>query len=200
MQRAKNICYVVAALFATPLISGTAAAEDPPAQQQQSPSAMMATKSSASATVLKIDAKNRQLTLKDDQGTSFKVDVPDSVSRFDAIKKGDKIAVDYYSSIALALNKSDETSEGTASMKERSPGPLPGGLVARKVSATVDVVNVDKTANQVTIKGPSGELDTVDVRDPAMQADLSKLKTGDKIHASYMQAVAITVTPQAKGT
>jgi Cu/Ag efflux protein CusF len=199
MQRAKKICYVVAAMLASPVVGGIAAADNTPAQQQQNPTEVMAEKTSATATVEKIDTKNRQLTLNDDQGNSFKLDVPASVTRFDSIKKGDKIAVDYYSSIALSLKGNDATppSEGTTTMKERTPGALPGGLMARKITASVEVMNVDKTANKLTIKGPNGDLDTVDVRDPSMQADLAKIKKGDKIHASYMEAVAVTVKPQA---
>lgn len=197
MQRAKKSFYVIAAIFATSVLGGVAAAEDQPSQQQ-APTQVMATRATGSATVEKVDMKNRQLTLTNDQGTDFKVDVPKSVTRFESIKKGDKISIDYYSAIALALNKNDQSapSEGTTTMKERVPGPLPGGLVAHKISATAEVMSVDKASNKLTIKGPDGDLDTIDVRDPTMQADLAKLKQGDKIRATYMEAVAITMTPQ----
>ena len=162
---------------------------------------VMAARMTATATVEKVDTKKRQLSLKDDQGNTFKVNVPQEVERFDQIKKGDKITVDYYSSVALALKKGANGKAPSAretAMAERTPGPLPGGMVARKVTATAEIVKVDKTENKVTVKTPSGEMETIHVTDPAMQADLAKLKKGDKIQASYAEAVAITVTPQQK--
>jgi len=163
------------------------------------PSEVMAEKMSATATVTKINTAKRELMLKDDQGHQFKLDVPEKITGFDAIKKGDKISADYYSSVALSLKKggAGETSGGMATTEEKVPGPLPGGVVAHTVRATVEVVKVDKSANKITVKMPSGEMDTIDVKDSAMQADLDKIKKGDKIKASYTEAIAISVTPQS---
>ena len=71
-------------------------------------------------------------------------------------------------------------------------------MVAHTIRSTVEVVNVDKSANKLTIKTPSGEMDTLDIKDSGMQSDLDKIKKGDKIKASYTEAVAIAVTPQGK--
>ncbi len=159
----------------------------------------MAEKMSGVATVEKVDAKHRQLTLKDDQGNLHKVDVPESVTNFDAIKKGDKISIDYFASVTLGLKKGGESGKPSSDrMVEHVAGPLPGGLVARQMSVTAEVVKVDSAGNMVTIKGPNGELDTIRVSEPEMQADLAKLKKGDKIQATYTEAVALSITPQNK--
>ena len=55
------------------------------------PSEVMAEKMSATATVTKINTSKRQLMLKDDQGHQFELDVPEKVTGFDQIKKGDNI-------------------------------------------------------------------------------------------------------------
>ena len=165
------------------------------------PNEVMAERVSLTTTVEKVDIKKRQLTLKEDTGNVIKLEVPQDVADIGKIKKGDKLAIDYYASIALQLVKRTAqpgAEETTVAAKE--PAKLPGGLVAKKVSATVEVVKVDTSNNLVTIKGPGGEMDTIHVDDPAMQSDLAKLKKGDKIKASYAQAVAITVTPQQKAT
>jgi hypothetical protein len=53
-----------------------------------------------------------------------------------------------------------------------------------------------RAADKVTIRTPDGELDTIHVTDPSVKKDLDKLQKGDRIQASYTEAVAITVTPQ----
>src|SRR6478609_2487207 len=115
MQRAKRICYTVACVFATWLVAGVAAADEQSPQKEQpsegmkegmrqgTPSQMMATKMSASATVEKVDLKKRTLLLKNEQGEEFKVNVPEKVTRLDAIKKGDMINLDYYEAVTLSL-------------------------------------------------------------------------------------------------
>lgn len=205
MQRAQKFCYMVAAIFATWLVAGTAAADEQHPQEakdqpaQAAPTQVMASKMSATATVEKVDAKKRTLLLKDDSGDEFKVNVPEKVSRLDAIKKGDTITLDYYEAVTLSLKRTDaKPSASETAMAERTPGKLPGGMVAKKVSATVEVTNVDKAENELTIKGPSGELDTIKVSDPAMQAELENVKAGDRIKATYTEAVAISVTPKKK--
>ncbi|HEX5060977.1 MAG TPA: hypothetical protein VFV99_16535 [Kofleriaceae bacterium] len=230
MKRAQKICYVVASVFATYALAGSAAAQDsqPPQQQPQqqtpsrqkapqpsdqqgmdkekqdkqaAPGEVMAARMSLTATVDKIDMKKRQLTLKDDSGNQFKVDVPPDVQDFKNIKKGDKISIDYYSSVALKLQKPGAAGKPgmtETEMAAKEPAKLPGGIVARKITATAEVMKVDTSANTVTIKGPGGELDTIKVDDPDVQADLGKLKKGDKIKASYTEAVAISITPAQK--
>ena len=217
MQRAQKIVYVVATVFATYALAGSAAAQEPQPQapsRQKAPSDQekmdktkpstgeaMAAELSLSATVEKVDVKKRQLTLKDDAGNATKIDVPTEAGDISAIKKGDKITIDYYSSVALQLMKPGPGKPGAeeTTMAAKEPAKLPGGLVAKRISATVEVMKVDTANNTVTIKGPGGELDTIKVTDPDMQADLAKLKKGDKIKASYTQAVAVKVTPPEKG-
>ena len=174
--------------------------KDQAQQKSSSPTEVMAEKLSASATVTKINAAKRQLMLKDDQGHQFKVDVPEKVTGFDAIKKGDKISVDYYSSVALSLKKGTGAAPSTTigTSEERVPGPLPGGVVAHTIRSTVEVVKVDKSANKLTVKTPSGDMDTIDIKDSRMQIYLDKIKKSDMIKASYTEAVAIAVTPQGK--
>jgi len=205
MQRAKRLYSTM--MFALYLSTGIAAAQDPqkppdPRQGQQAPAEgqLMAEKRLLIATVDKVDAKNHTVQLKNEQGNQIKVEVPPSVGELDKIKKGDKVEVEYFQSLALMLEKpsKDKSTTGGAKPTARSPAPLPGGAIARQVQATVEVVKVDKQNRQITIKGPMGQMDTIHV-DPAMEQDLAKLKKGDKIEAAYTEAVAITVMPKSQG-
>ncbi|MGZ3438339.1 MAG: CdaR family protein [Polyangia bacterium] len=151
------------------------------------------------ATVQKVDMKKRELTLKDDSRNTIMLQVPEDVTRLENVKKGDRLNIDYYESAALSLKKPGETT-GPAETKivERKEGTLPGCLVARKISASAEIVKIDPTENKVTIKGPSGELDTINVKDPDVQADLKRLKKGDQIQVTYSQALAASITPKEK--
>lgn len=189
-------------------LAGTAAADEPkpgtaPAEQGQRAQpvgAVVAQKMSGSATIQDIKKDDRTLTLKDDQGNTFDLKVPEDVQRFDELKTGDKINIAYYEAVGLSLKKSSGAapSAGMTTMVEREPGPLPGGVMAKKVQASVTVVKVDKAKNAVVIKDSSGHLDTVHVNDPDGKAELAMLKPGDKIQASYTQAVAISVERKDK--
>jgi Cu/Ag efflux protein CusF len=151
------------------------------------------------AAVQKVDLKKRELTLKDDQNNQMILQVPEDVTRLDQVKKGDRINLDYYQSVALSLKKKGEaTAPSEEKIVERKEGKLPGGLVARKINASVEVLKIDPTENKVTIKAPNGQVDTINVSDPDVQADLHKLKKGDQIAVTYSQALAASVTPKEK--
>jgi len=167
---------------------------------QAMPSTMTAEKMSASATIEKIDTKKRELSLRDDEGNRFMVQVPEDVTTFDKLKKGDKIDLDYYQSVALSLKKpmKGEAPSAGEEVATGSAPNLPGGMVARRITATATVQKVDVAANKVTIKAPNGKMDTINVSDPGLQSQLSNLKKGDRIKASYTEAMAITVSPKNK--
>jgi hypothetical protein len=51
----------------------------------------------------------------------------------------------------------------------------------------------------VTLKGPEGNERVIAVKDPARQAKLSRLKVGDLVRITYVEAIALQVTPGAMG-
>jgi hypothetical protein len=78
---------------------------------------------------------------------------------------------------------------------QRNAGVLPGGIAARKITTTAKVLKVDQAQATVTVQGPSGNVETLDVTEPDQQQQLASLNAGDQIQVSYIQAVAIDVTP-----
>jgi hypothetical protein len=55
---------------------------------------------------------------------------------------------------------------------------------------TATILNLDKTKETVTLKGPDGDVVVVKVQDPA---NLDKVKVGDTIVITYTEALAIAV-------
>ncbi len=118
---------------------------------------------------------------------------------FDKLKKGDKIDVDYTESIAVAMLPSGtklSASEKTAAAKT---GKGMGGA-GRQVTVSAQVVSVDTANNTVTLKGPKGNVETVDVTDPDNQAKLPNLKPGQVMQFTYTEAMAVSVTPDRQVT
>lgn len=211
MNRTKKFLCAMGFGVASWMAMGSALADDPTPNDQpkagdqakstdQSKMSMMERKSSQ-ATVVHVDTTKRHLTLRGENGLEFTVSVPESVKRLDEIKPGDKIKVDYYEALGLSLKKGGEGAAAPSerTLTERNAGKLPSGTVAHQMTGTVEIVKVDKAKNQITVKRPNGDMDTVDVKDPEMQAQLGNLKEGDKIQATYTEAAAISVERETKG-
>lgn len=154
------------------------------------------------ATVVKVDQAKRHLELQGENGLEFTVQVPKNVKRFNEIKAGDKINIDFYQSVAVSLEKpsTDMSSTKSQTLTESMAGKLPGGVVAHQESGMVDVVKVDKDKNQITVKRPNGDMDVINVKDPDLQSHLSDIKEGDKIQASYTEAAVISFERPNKKT
>ena len=193
MRITKATCYVFGIVLAVSML-GTAA-------MAQERSAKMGERTSATVTVEKVDTANRKLMLKDAEGDSMTVRVPEDV-KLEEIKKGDRVNVDYYETLAVSMKKAEKGAK--PSMREtttaqREPGKMPGGMAARQITATALITEVDTANNDITIKGPKGEMHTINV-DPEMKQDLAKLKKGDMVEVTFTEAVAISVErPEKRG-
>jgi hypothetical protein len=182
----------------------SASADDPKGTdetQSMNKSMKMMKKKTATAEVVSVDTAKRHVVVKDDNGNQMTIEVPESVKRLDEVKPGDTIKVDYYRSLALSMKQPGEAMKPgeTQTFTERNEGKLPSGTVAHTESGTVEIVKIDKDKNQVQVKRPNGDIDTIDVTDPAMQSKLSSLKEGDKVNATYTEAAAISVQRENKG-
>jgi hypothetical protein len=71
----------------------------------EKPSGMAVETHVATATVTKIDAKNRKATLKASDGHEFDVDVAPDVQHLENVKKGDQVLVKYTQSLGIAVSK-----------------------------------------------------------------------------------------------
>lgn len=147
------------------------------------------------ATVEAIDYASREVTLKGSDGNSVKIAAGDNVRNFAQIKKGDRVGVTYYESVALALGKPGETLTPTGRSQfvvRAAPGEKPGGAAAAVTRTSATVEDVDRDKHEVTLRTPDGNLARVLV-DPSV-GNLENIKKGDRINATVTQALAISVT------
>jgi cold shock CspA family protein len=145
------------------------------------------------ATVTAIDRSERNVTLKGDDGQETTINVPTDVKAFDTLKTGQKVDIDFYSSLAISLAPTGSK----PSMTERRGRAVDmgGGVRGREVMVTAEVVSVDASANTVTFKGPKGNLRTIHVENPSLQEKLQTLKPGQVVQFDYTQATAASIRP-----
>ena len=146
------------------------------------------------ATVESVDAKKRQVMLRDAAGREHALVLGPEVRNVDQLKKGDRVTVQYAESLSLKLVKNGKelpSRTDTSDVARSQPGAKPGGIVAEQINVTADVIAVDADKKTVTLKGPNRTVDLT-VTDPAQ---LALIKVGDKINAVYTQAVAVDVKP-----
>ena len=111
---------------------------------------------------------------------------------------GDKVVVEYVQGLMMQMQAPGEAPvEPTAAMAagRAEPGEKPAGGVAAAVQATVTITAIDVKNRMVVFQGPRGNLYQVKA---GPEVHLEKAKVGDKLVATYTEAVAVTVEPAKK--
>jgi hypothetical protein len=149
-------------------------------------------------TVIKTDKKTRTITFSNKEGESKFVAGPE-ITNFDQIKKGDRVNVTYELAVAIELikTKSDgvrskvETNTVTTSKANEKPSET----IANKTTIIADIIAVDRDKKLVSVKGPSGKVTTVTVKNPDLLADV---KVGEQVKVIYYDAMAASITTPKK--
>ncbi len=150
------------------------------------------------ATVQKINLKKRLVTLRGPDGKVKTIKVDERVQNLPQVKKGDRVVISYYESLAYVVKKPGEAEPGTTvatGVGHAEPGQMPAGMAAQAVTVTATIKAIDKKTPAVTLKGPEGKLVTVKVRD---REKLERVKVGDLVEITYTEALAISVEPAPK--
>jgi hypothetical protein len=197
----RSLTVLALALAAALPLSSTAQQKQP--QQPQVSGAIMSAPGQAaavavvtvSATVEAVDKATRTVSLKGPKGNVVDVVAGEEVRNFDQIKKGDKLNVKYAESLTLELKKDGKAvgRSDTEAMKRATPGQKPGGAAIREVTVVADVVGVDPVKKTITLKGPKQTVE-LNVQNPDQ---FKVVKVGDKVEATYTQALAISMEAAA---
>ena len=151
-----------------------------------------------SAQVVGIDKATRTVTLKGPQGNTVDIVAGDEVKNFDQIKLGDFVVARYLQSLTLELKKT-KVKAGEPIVREEvaraKPGAQPAFAVAREVTAIADVIGVDPKKSTITLKGPRGNVVTLNVQNPDQ---FKVVKKGDQVEVTYTEALALSVEPAPK--
>jgi Cu/Ag efflux protein CusF len=154
----------------------------------------MAKTVNATGSIAAIDKATREVTLKGDGGKELTVTAGPAVKNFDKLKVGDRVELQIVRSLALELKKGstavvarDETMEAVGA----APGENPHGAIGRQVTVTAEIIALDAENRVVTLEGPKHTVE-LEIADPAQ---FESMAVGDRIEATYTEAVAVAVTP-----
>ncbi len=160
--------------------------------------AVLASKVTLTATVVAIDVATRIVTLKGANGKVVDIVVPPEAKKFDQVKIGDLVTVEYARALTLTLKKAgDGIRESTSQTATAGTpaGAVAGGAAAHQVTILANVTAVNKKEGFVTLRGPKGNSMDLAVPDPGQ---LKLVRVGDQVEAVYTEAIAITVDAAAK--
>jgi hypothetical protein len=153
----------------------------------------------ATATVVKIDQKTRQVSLKANQsGEVFDFVAGPQVKNLAQVQVGDQVVVEYVESIALEVKRVEgatpdlTVAEGAGSAEK---GANPAGAVGRQVTISAVIVAIDKPNLRVTVRGPAGKERVLQAKDPKK---LDAVKIGDIVVVTYTEALGVKLEKVAK--
>ncbi len=148
--------------------------------------------------VVKVDKKSRTITFKNKEGTSKFVAGPE-ITNFDQIKKGDRVNVSYELAVAIELikTKSDgiRSKVETNTVSKSKANEKPSEKITNTTTIIADIVDVNREKKLVSVKGPSGKITTVTVKNPALLADVN---VGEQVKVIYYDAMAASITAPKK--
>ena len=149
------------------------------------------------ATVVKVDQKSREVTLKGEDGKEFSFVAGEDVKNLAQVKPGDTVTATYAEALAYEVKKGGEM-VGPATVVgggAAEPGARPAAGVARQTTVTVMITAIDHKAPSVTFKGPQGNTRTIKVMHPEK---LEGVSVGDAVQLTFTEAFGIKVEPAPK--
>lgn len=191
MKNPKILLLVLAGFALSVLYSPLSRAEDAPAP---APSGEELSLQEITATVADINHETRVVTLKGPEGNTLTFKVDDDVPNLNKVKKGDKVDVMYYQTLAWDLVKTKAIPEPaktvTTTVYTATINKKPMKIEMDKVQLYAKLTHIDKANDMVTLQGPEGKSVTLKVKNPA---NLEGVKTGDLVEVHYTEAVAAAV-------
>ncbi|MBC2716595.1 MAG: hypothetical protein HF978_14925 [Desulfobacteraceae bacterium] len=150
---------------------------------------------SFTASVEAIDYKDRHVTLKGPKGNMVSLYVPEDAYNFKNVDVGDIVEVLYTQSMAISVEKAGEGPSATAGGGAvRAPeGQKPEAATYSVVELRATVDNIDYETRLVDLRGPQGNITTIEVDDDV--ENFKNVKKGDEVVVKYIEAMAITVRP-----
>ena len=142
-------------------------------------------------TVETIDKAKRVVNIKTSDGKYESIDVPQSATRFNELKVGDKVSITYNNNVSARVKPPGEAHVDTGSATSTAGQQAqPGGTAVVQRTMTATITALDKSASSISFAGPNGWKYTRRVVDPTV---FDKVKVGDKDDISWNTDIAVTV-------
>lgn len=190
-----KIITLVAALtlFASPVWAHESGHESAPKLTTDKPSMSTSQTVVLTATVVAINHETREVTLRGPEGNSVSFVASEEARNLDQVAVGDIVMTEYVQSMSIEVFANDGSEPGAgelavAGRSEAGEMPAMTAIDALVVTATVEEINLEN--NTFKLKGPSGEIQEYEARDPE---NLKKAEVGDLVVITYTEAIAISV-------
>ena len=142
-------------------------------------------------TVETIDHAKRVVNIKTSDGKFETIDVPQSATRFNEVKVGDKVSITYNNNVSARVKPPGEADVDTGSSTSTAGQQTrPGGTTAVQRTMTATITAIDKSASSISFAGPNGWKYTRRVVDPTV---FDKVKVGDKVDITWNTDVTVAV-------
>jgi hypothetical protein len=142
------------------------------------------------ATVEAIEASTRTVTLKGPQGHYIDVVAPPEMTRFSAIKVGDKLTARYYENIVLSVQQPGQKPvDSDATSVTKTTGARPGATAAMQRTITATITAIDTKVPSITFSGPNNWTYSSRVADTKA---LARVKVGDKVNITWTAALLVS--------
>jgi Cu/Ag efflux protein CusF len=144
------------------------------------------------ATVEKIDLKNRKVTLLLDDGKKKTYKVDNRVQNLAQVKVGDHLAISFTEEILIVVGKSNE-SPGAAAGEQVSVAPngKPGVMMVDTSAMSAQILAVDAQNHRITLLDPDGKKRTIKVSKKVN--NLNDLKVGDTVDMLMTDSTVIEI-------
>ena len=148
------------------------------------------------AKIVGIEPASRTLTLDLGNGRVVPVVMSSEVRNFERLRVGDRVDVMFKNALILKAVKATPADKGIRKRVETEvytpAGNTPGYGSVKQIEIIATVQSINRQNKTITLRG-AGRTDTFDLS-PEMAAD--NLKPGDTIHAVFVSATAVQVTPE----
>ena len=147
------------------------------------------------ARVSAIDREQRHVTIVDDAGDEAVFQADEAVANFDRIEIGDEVVGKLVGALAIEIRppSPDEAAAGawmTQAAGRAQPGERPAGVFVRQVTGVFTIEAFDRAAGRATLRGPTGVVYEIPVRDPLR---FEGVAAGDTVVATYTESVRLAV-------
>lgn len=145
--------------------------------------------------VVSIDRADRSVVVEQ-QGNTWRIDVPPAFGNLDRLREGDRIEIRRIEGALLDIGRSKRGARPGIVYTEAAGDPqfqnLPDRFVVRTITLTARFESFDAATSAVSYVGPFGPR-LLKVADPAIKADLRRLRRGEMVDLTLAEAFYISL-------
>jgi hypothetical protein len=158
---------------------------------------VVATSDERSAIVESVNAQERSVLLRSQEGALATVILGPQVRNFAQIRPGDRVVTTVTDSIAVSLARPDGRGPvGAAEAIVRAPeGARPGIAYTDAQRMRVRIEGIDLGRNSVAYVDPAGTRREVRVQTPEMRRFMRTLNPGDEVDVVFVESISVRVVP-----